>query len=208
MLELVFAQTDPAAGAGVNLRLFAGITRQIMRDYSIDPKARLRWWTVGRRGPLTLSWGANLQRSVRGNRYTFSGLALWGLPLTFPLRFVANATKVAGSDDKVIPGDGPTHARPLFFNGARSRTQDDLVQHPNNGPDSNLEASLLGIGENDREPPAKNERCHLRDGYLEGMPINPHDPYRREWARKSWSTGISMELDHAWSGGSPAGFLH
>src|SRR5258707_109016 len=103
--------------------LIAGITRQIMCDYSVDSK---RVYVGG------LSAGA-AAAAIMGATYNdlyaaigiHSGLAC-GAAVDLPSAFVA-MRQGGGSDDRVIPGDGPPVPTIGFHAGP------DVSVHPNNG---------------------------------------------------------------------------
>jgi poly(hydroxyalkanoate) depolymerase family esterase len=125
-----FRTADQQRGRG-EPSLIAGITRQIMRDYSVDPK---RVYIGG------LSAGA-AAAAIMGATYNdlyaaigvHSGLAC-GAAIDLPSAFVA-MRQGGGSNDKVIPGDGPPIPT-IVFHGDR-----DITVHPNNG-DQILEQSI------------------------------------------------------------------
>ena len=125
-----FRTADQQRGRG-EPSLIAGITRQIMRDYSVDPK---RVYVGG------LSAGA-AAAAIMGATYNdlyaaigvHSGLAC-GAAIDLPSAFVA-MRQGGGSDDRVIPGDGPP-VPTIVFHGDR-----DTTVHPNNG-DQILEQSM------------------------------------------------------------------
>jgi poly(hydroxyalkanoate) depolymerase family esterase len=125
-----FRTADQQRGRG-EPSLIAGITRQIMRDYSVDPK---RVYVGG------LSAGA-APAAIMGATYhdlyaaigVHSGLAC-GAATDLPSAFVA-MRQGGGSDDRVILRDGPT-VPTIVFHGDR-----DITVHPNNG-DHILEQSM------------------------------------------------------------------
>ena len=125
-----FRTTDQQRGRG-EPSLIAGITRKIMRDYSVDPK---RVYVGG------LSAGA-AAAAIMGATYNdlyaaigvHSGLAC-GAAIDLPSAFVA-MRQGGRSDDRVIPGDGPP-VPIIVFHGDR-----DITVHPNNG-DQILEQSI------------------------------------------------------------------
>ena len=154
--------------------LIAGITRQIMRDYSVDPK---RVYVGG------LSAGA-AAAAIMGATYNdlyaaigiHSGLAC-GAAIDLPSAFVA-MRQGGGSDDRVIPGDGPP-VPTIVFHGDR-----DTTVHPNNG-DQILEQSVRTT--------STQKKVH-RGRIPEGMPIPARSIPTRPGV-ESLSTGISTVLD-------------
>jgi poly(hydroxyalkanoate) depolymerase family esterase len=125
-----FRTADQQRGRG-EPSLIAGVTRQIMCDYSVD----LRRVYVG-----GLSAGA-AAAAIMGATYNdlyaaigvHSGLA-YGAAIDLPSAFVA-MRQGGGSDDRIIRGDGPP-VPTIVFHGDR-----DIMVHPNNG-DQILEQSL------------------------------------------------------------------
>ena len=164
--------------------LIAGITRQIMRDYSVDPK---RVYVGG------LSAGA-AAAAIMGATYNdlyaaigvHSGLAC-GAAIDLPSAFVA-MRQGGGSDDRVIPGDGlpvPT----IVFHGDR-----DTTVHPNNG-DQILEQFVRTTSTQ-----KKVHRGRIPDGHAYTRTI--HTDATGRGIFEHWNI---HGAGHAWSGGSPAG---
>jgi len=178
-----FRTADQQRGKGEPL-LLAGITRQIMRDYAVDPK---RVYIGG------LSAGA-AAAAVMGATYSdlyaaigvHSGLAC-GAATDLPSAFVA-MRQGGGSDDRGIPGDGPA-VPTIVFHGDR-----DTTVHPNNG-DQILEQSIRT---------ARTQK-QVHRGRVPGG-----HAYTRTIVTDASGRGIFEHWNihgagHAWSGGSPAG---
>src|SRR5258706_4619406 len=178
-----FRTADQQRGRG-EPSLIAGITRQIMRDYSVDPK---RVYVGG------LSAGA-AAAAIMGATYNdlyaaigvHSGLAC-GAAIDLPSAFVA-MRQGGGSDDRVILGDGPP-VPTIVFHGDR-----DITVHPNNG-DQILEQSIR----------TTTTQKHVHRGR-----IPRGHAYTRTIHTDASGRGIFEHWNihgagHAWSGGSPAG---
>jgi poly(hydroxyalkanoate) depolymerase family esterase len=162
-----FRTADQQRGRG-EPSLIAGITRQIMRDYSVDPK---RVYVGG------LSAGA-AAAAIMGATYhdlyaaigVHSGLAC-GAAIDLPSAFVAmrqgGLAASSESDDRVILSDGPT-VPTIVFHGDR-----DITVHPSNG-DHILEQSMRTT--------STQKKVHRGRGTRRAC-LYPHDPYRRERAR-------------------------
>jgi len=178
-----FRTADQQRGRG-EPSLIAGITRQIMRDYSVDPK---RVYVGG------LSAGA-AAAAIMGATYNdlyaaigvHSGLAC-GAAIDLPSAFVA-MRQGGGSDDRVILGDGPP-VPTIVFHGDR-----DITVHPNNG-DQILEQSIRTT--------STQKQVHR------GQVAGGH-AYTRTIHTDASGCGIFEHWNihgagHAWSGGSPAG---
>jgi poly(hydroxyalkanoate) depolymerase family esterase len=178
-----FRAADQQRGRG-EPSLIAGITRQIMRDYSVDPK---RVYVGG------LSAGA-AAASIMGATYNdlyaaigvHSGLAC-GAAIDLPSAFVA-MRQGGRSDVRIIRGDGlpvPT----IVFHGDR-----DITVHPNNG-DQILEQFM--------------RTTSTQKAVHRGLEPGGH-AYTRTIHTDASGRGIFEqwnihEAGHAWSGGSPAG---
>ena len=178
-----FRTADQQRGRG-EPALIAGITRQIMRDYSVDPR---RVYVGG------LSAGA-AAAAIMGATYNdlyaaigvHSGLAC-GAAIDLPSAFVA-MRQGGGSDDRLILGDGapvPT----IVFHGDR-----DITVHPNNG-DQILEQSIR----------TTSTQKQVHRGQVAGGRA-----YTRTIHTDASGCGIFEHWNihgagHAWSGGSPAG---
>ena len=178
-----FRATDQQRGRG-EPSLIAGITRQIMRDYSVDPK---RVYVGG------LSAGA-AAAAIMGATYTdlyaaigvHSGLAC-GAAIDLPSAFVA-MRQGRVSDDRGIPGDGqpvPT----IVFHG-----DGDTTVHPNNG-DQILEQFVRTTNTQ-----KKVHRGRVPDGHAYTRTI--HTDATGRGIFEHWNI---HGAGHAWSGGSPAG---
>ena len=177
-----FRTADQQRGRG-EPSLVAGITRQIMREYSVDPK---RVYVAG------LSAGA-AAAAVMGATYSdlyaaigiHSGLAC-GAATDLPSALVA--MRQGRSDHKVISNDGspvPT----IVFHGDR-----DMTVHPNNG-DQILDQSVGAMSAQ-----KKVHRGHVPGGHA----------YTRTVLSDAGGHGMLEHWNihgagHAWSGGSPAG---
>ena len=178
-----FRAADQQRGRG-EPSLIAGITRQIMHDYSVDPK---RVYVGG------LSAGA-AAAVVMGATYSdlyaaigvHSGLAC-GAATDLPSAFVA-MRQGGGSDAKVPLPDGPP-VPTIVFHGDR-----DITVHPDNG-DYILEQSIRST------TTQKNvHRGRVPGGYAFTLTI--HTDARGRGVFEHWNI---HGAGHAWSGGSPAG---
>jgi poly(hydroxyalkanoate) depolymerase family esterase len=178
-----FRTADQQRGGG-EPSLIAGITRQIMRDYAVDPK---RAYVGG------LSAGA-AAAAIMGVTYhdlyaaigVHSGLAC-GAATDLPSAFVA-MRQGGGSDDRVILGDGPT-VPTIVFHGDR-----DITVHPNNG-DHILEQSMRTT-----RTQKKVHRGQVPGGHAFTRTI--HTDASGRGIFEHWNI---HGAGHAWSGGSPAG---
>jgi poly(hydroxyalkanoate) depolymerase family esterase len=164
--------------------LIAGITRQIMRDYSVDPK---RVYAGG------LSAGA-AAAAIMGARYSdlyaaigvHSGLAC-GAAIDLPSAFVA-MRQGGGSNEKVILGDGslvPT----IVFHGDR-----DITVHPSNG-DHILEQSMKKT----------STQKNVHRGRVPGGLAYTRTIHTDASGRAIFEHWNIHGAGHAWSGGSPVG---
>jgi poly(hydroxyalkanoate) depolymerase family esterase len=178
-----FRSTDQQRGKG-EPSLIAGITRKVMRDYSVDPN---RVYVAG------LSAGA-AAAAVMGATYAdlyaaigvHSGLAC-GAAVDLPSAFVA-MRQGGGSDHRVFPGDEPT-VPTIVFHGDR-----DATVHPKNG-DQILERAMKTTS-----PQRKVHRGQVPGGHS----------YTRTIFTDASGRGILEHWSihgagHAWSGGSPVG---
>jgi poly(hydroxyalkanoate) depolymerase family esterase len=178
-----FRAADQQRGRG-EPSLIAGITRQIMHDYSVDPK---RVYVGG------LSAGA-AAAVVMGATYSdlyaaigvHSGLAC-GAATDIPSAFVA-MRQGGASDAKVPLPDGPP-VPTIVFHGDR-----DITVHPDNG-DYILEQSIRTT------TTQKNvHRGRVPGGHAFTRTI--HTDARGRGVFEHWNI---HGAGHAWSGGSPAG---
>jgi poly(hydroxyalkanoate) depolymerase family esterase len=176
-----FRTADQKRGRG-EPSLIAGITRQIMRDYSVDPS---RVYVGG------LSAGA-AAAAIMGATYNdlyaaigvHSGLAC-GAATDLPSAFVA-MRQGGGSDHGV--SDGPP-VPTIVFHGDR-----DTTVHPNNG-DQILELSVRTTSTQ-----KKVHRGQVPGGHAYTLTI--HSDASGRAILEHWSI---HGAGHAWSGGSPAG---
>ena len=176
-----FRTGDQQRGGG-EPSLIAGITRQIMRDHSIDPK---RVYVAG------LSAGG-AAAAIMGATYAdlyaavgiHSGLAC-GAASDLPSAFVA--MRQGGGSEAIAEGGPPVPT--IVFHGDR-----DTTVHPNNG-ERILEQSAKATS-----PTTKVIRGRVPDGHA----------YTRTILTDAGGRVISEHWNihgagHAWSGGSPAG---
>jgi poly(hydroxyalkanoate) depolymerase family esterase len=178
-----FRATDQQRGRG-EPSLVAGITRQIMRDYSVDPK---RVYVAG------LSAGA-AAATIMGATYNdlyaaigvHSGLAC-GAAIDLPSAFVA-MRQGSGSDDRAVPSERPTIPT-IVFHGDR-----DTTVHPING-DQVLEQSIRTTSMQKRV-----QRGRVPGGHAYTRTI--HTDASGCGIFEHWSI---HGAGHAWSGGNPAG---
>ena len=177
-----FRTADQQRGRG-EPSLIAGITRQIMDDYSVDPK---RVYVGG------LSAGA-AAASIMGATYNdlyaaigiHSGLAC-GVATDLPSALVA--MRQGGSDDKVISGDRPP-VPTIVFHGDR-----DTTVHPNNGGQI-LEQSVRTM----------RTRKKVHRGQVPGGHAYTRTILSDASGRAMLEHWNIHGAGHAWSGGSPAG---
>ena len=178
-----FRSSDQRRGEG-EPSLIAGITRKVMRDYSVDPT---RVYVAG------LSAGA-AAAAVMGATYAdlyaaigvHSGLAC-GAAVDLPSAFVA-MRQGGGSDHRVISGDEqpvPT----IIFHGDRDNTV-----HPRNG-DQILERAM--------KTTSSHKRVHR--GQIPGGHSYTRSIYGDANGRAILEHWNIHGAGHAWSGGSPVG---
>ena len=176
-----FRAADQQRGKG-EPSLIAGITRQIMRDYSVDPK---RIYVGG------LSAGA-AAAAVMGTTYSdlyaaigvHSGLAC-GVATDLPSAIIA-MRQGGGPDDRI---DGAPPVPTIVFHGDR-----DITVHPNNG-DRIVEQSMTTTTTH-----KKVHRGQVPDGHAFTHTIHTDASGREIF--EHWNI---HGAGHAWSGGSPAG---
>jgi poly(hydroxyalkanoate) depolymerase family esterase len=176
-----FRPADQQRGGG-EPSLIAGITRQIMRDHSVDPQ---RVYVAG------LSAGA-AAAAVMGSTYNdlyaaigvHSGLAC-GAATDLPSALIAMKQ---GGGSKAMPGDGPT-VPAIVFHGDR-----DTTVHSNNG-DRVVRQSIGGMRTN-----AKVHRGRVPGGHTYTRTV--HSDASGRGILEHWEI---HRAGHAWSGGSPAG---
>ncbi len=178
-----FRTADQQRGSG-EPSLIAGITRQIMSDYSVDPK---RVYVGG------LSAGA-AAAAVMGATYkdlyaaigVHSGIAC-GAAIDLPSAFVA-MRQGGGSKGNMFLGDGsPVPA--IVFHGDR-----DVTVHPSNG-DQVLEQSIKSA----------STKKDVQRGRVPGGHAYTRTTYVDPTGRRKFEHWIVHGAGHAWSGGSPAG---
>jgi poly(hydroxyalkanoate) depolymerase family esterase len=177
-----FRIADQQRGEG-EPSLIAGITRQIMDDYSVDPK---RVYVGG------LSAGA-AAAAIMGATYNdlyaaigmHSGLAC-GVATDLPSALVA--MRQGKSDHKVTPGDRPSGPI-IVFHGDR-----DTTVHPNNG------GQILEQAVRTMTAQKKVQRGQVPGGHAYTRTILSDANGRG--MLEHWSI---HGAGHAWSGGSPAG---
>lgn len=164
--------------------LIAGITRQIMRDYSVDPK-RVYVGGLSAGGAAAAIMGAT-HNDLYAAIGVHSGLAC-GAAIDLPSAFVA-MRQGGRSDDMVIPGDRlpvPT----IVFHGDR-----DTTVHPNNVDQiRKLVLRATGTQKKVHRGQVPGGRAYTRTIHADaaGHGIFEH-----------WNI---HGAGHAWSGGSPAG---
>ncbi len=178
-----FRKADQQRGSG-EPSLIAGITRQIMRDYSVDPR---RVYVGG------LSAGA-AAAAVMGATYSdlyaaigvHSGLAC-GAATDLPSAFVA-MRQGRGANGNAFP-DGRPPVPTIVFHGDR-----DATVHPGNGE------QILEQFANAARTRKKVDRGRVPGGhaYARTVHINASGRAILEY----WNV---HGAGHAWSGGSPAG---
>jgi len=178
-----FRTADQQRGRG-EPSLIAGITRQVMRDYSVDPK---RVYVGG------LSAGA-AAAAIMGATYNdlyaavgiHSGLAC-GAATDMPSAFAA-MRQGGGPGRRVISGGGPP-VPTIVFHGDR-----DITVHPNNG-DQILEQSVR----------TTSTQKQVHHGQIAGGHAYTRTIHTGASGRGIFEHWNIHGAGHAWSGGSPAG---
>jgi poly(hydroxyalkanoate) depolymerase family esterase len=176
-----FRTGDQQRGGG-EPSLIAGITRQIMRDYSIDPK-RVYVGGLSAGGAAAAIMGAT-HADLYAAVGIHSGLAC-GAASDLPSAFVA--MRQGGGSEAIA--DGRPTVPTIVFHG-----DGDTTVHPNNGD------RIVGQSSKARSPTTKVLRGRVPDGHA----------YTRTILTDAGGRAISEHWNihgagHAWSGGSPAG---
>jgi poly(hydroxyalkanoate) depolymerase family esterase len=178
-----FRTADQQRGGG-EPSLIAGITRQIMRDYSVDPK---RVYVGG------LSAGA-AAAAIMGATYNdlyaavgiHSGLAC-GAATDMPSAFAA--MRQGGGPGRRVISDGGPPVPTIVFHGDR-----DMTVHPNNG-DQILEQSVR----------TTSTQKQVHRGQIAGGHAYTRTIHTDASGRGIFEHWNIHGAGHAWSGGSPAG---
>jgi poly(hydroxyalkanoate) depolymerase family esterase len=178
-----FRTADQKRGSG-EPSLIAGITRQLMRDYSVDPK---RVYVAG------LSAGA-AAAAIMGETYNdlyaaigmHSGLAC-GAATDMPSAF-AVMRQGGGPVRRVVSGHRPP-VPTIIFHGDR-----DTTVHPNNG--GQVVQQVIGT--------TRTQQTVHRGRILGGHEYT-RTTYTDTGGREILEHWIIHGAAHAWSGGSPAG---
>jgi poly(hydroxyalkanoate) depolymerase family esterase len=178
-----FRTADQQRGGG-EPSLIAGITRQIMRDYSVDPK---RVYVGG------LSAGA-AAAAIMGATYNdlyaavgiHSGLAC-GAATDMPSAFAA--MRQGGGPGRRVISDGGPPVPTIVFHGDR-----DMTVHPNNG-DQILEQSVR----------TTSTQKQVHRGQVAGGHAYTRTIHTGASGRGIFEHWNIHGAGHAWSGGSPAG---
>jgi poly(hydroxyalkanoate) depolymerase family esterase len=178
-----FRTADQQRGKG-EPSLIAGITRQIMRDYSVDPK---RVYVGG------LSAGA-AAAAIMGATYNdlyaavgiHSGLAC-GAAMDMPSAFAA--MRQGGGPGRRVISDGGSPVPTIVFHGDR-----DITVHPTNG-DQILEQSIR----------TTSTQKQVHRGQVAGGHAYTRTIHTGASGRGIFEHWNIHGAGHAWSGGSPAG---
>jgi poly(hydroxyalkanoate) depolymerase family esterase len=178
-----FRSADQQRDAG-EPSLIAGITRQIMRDYSVDPK---RVYVAG------LSAGAAaaaIMAATYNDLYAavgiHSGLAC-GAATDMPSAFAA-MRQGGGAGRRIISGGGPA-VPVIIFHGDR-----DTTVHPNNG--GQVLEQAIGTTSTQKK---------VRRGQIPGGHAYTRTTHTDAGGREILEHWNIHGAGHAWSGGSPAG---
>ena len=178
-----FRASDQQRGTG-EPSLVAGITRQIMRDYSVDPtRVYVGGLSAGAAAAVVMGATYNELYAAIG---VHSGLAC-GAASDLPSAFVA-MRQGGGSDGNVIQGDGPP-VPTIVFHGDR-----DVTVHPSNGN------QIVEQSSKTTRTKRKVHRGRVAGGYAYTR-TNHLDSSGRA-ILEHWNI---HGAGHAWSGGSPAG---
>jgi poly(hydroxyalkanoate) depolymerase family esterase len=181
-----FRTADQQRGRG-EPSLIAGITRQIMRDYSVDPK-RVYVGGLSAGGAAAAIMGATYP-DLYAAIGIHSGLACRtasDLPSAFAV--MRQGGSAASSGSGVILSDGPT-VPTIVFHGDR-----DITVHPSNG-DQILEQSTRTT-----RTEKKVHRGRVPGGHAYTRMIHTDASGREIF--EHWTI---HGAGHAWSGGSPSG---
>jgi poly(hydroxyalkanoate) depolymerase family esterase len=178
-----FRTADQQRGKG-EPSLIAGITRQIMRDYAVDPK-RVYVGGLSAGGAAAAIMGVTYH-DLYAAIGVHSGVAC-GAATDLPSAFVA-MRQGGGSYNRVILGDGPT-VPTIVFHGDR-----DVTVHPNNG-DHILEQSLG----------TTRTQKGVHRGRVPGGHVFTRTVHTDASGRGIFEHWKIHGAGHAWSGGSPAG---
>ena len=178
-----FRTADQQRGGG-EPSLIAGITRQIMHDYSVDPE---RVYVGG------LSAGA-AAAAIMGATYNdlyaavgiHSGLAC-GAATDMPSAFAA--MRQGGGPGRRVISDGGPPVPTIVFHGDR-----DMTVHPNNG-DQILEQSVR----------TTSTQKQVHRGQIAGGHAYTRTIHTGASGRGIFEHWNIHGAGHAWSGGSPAG---
>jgi poly(hydroxyalkanoate) depolymerase family esterase len=178
-----FRTADQQRGEG-EPSLIAGITHQVMRDYSVDPK---RVYVAG------LSAGAAavaIMGATHNDLYAavgiHSGLAC-GAATDMPSAFAA-MRQGGGPGRRIIPGDGAS-VPAIIFHGDH-----DTTVHPNNG--SQVVEQAIGTTSTQKKQ---------RRGQIPGGHAYTRTTHTDAGGREILEHWNIHGAGHAWSGGNPAG---